>query len=175
MSRMKQISIDFEVEKTIFANKNSRSESENDVLRRMLLSLPPKVPQKNVAAIAHPQEVKRRGKWSVHLLGEEHKTANMKDAYCTLLRLLADLDSGFLARFSELGSSARRFVAENELSVFIKSPHLAKDFASKLTDGWFVDTNVSEQQVASRARDAAKVAGLTYGLDLKIIESGRTI
>ena len=160
MSRMKQISIDFEVEKAIFANKNSRSESENDVLRRMLLSLPPTAPQKNVATIAHPKEVKRRGKWSVHLLGEEHKAANMKDAYCTLLRLLADLDSGFLAQFSEQGSSARRFVADNELSVFIKSPHLAKDFATKLTEGWFVDTNVSEQQVGTRARVAARVAGI---------------
>ena len=37
MSRMKQISIDVEVNRVIEANRNAFSESENDILRRLLL------------------------------------------------------------------------------------------------------------------------------------------
>jgi len=44
-----------------------------------------------------------------------------------------------------------------------------------LVDGWFVDTNVSEQQVAKRVRVAAETAGLRYGIDVKVAEEGRTI
>ncbi len=131
--------------------------------------------QKEVPPVIEPRESKRRGKWAAQLLGKEHKTANMKDAYCTILRLLADLDAQFLLRFSMSGSSSRRFVAKDALSLYLKSPHLAKDFASKLVDGWFVDTNVSEQQVAKRVRIAAETAGLRYGVDFKVSENGRTI
>jgi hypothetical protein len=175
MPRMKQISIDVDVDKAIYANRLTLSESENDILRRMLLSpIPPKL-QRRVAPIIEPRESKRRGKWAVHLLGEEHKAANMKDAYCTILRLLADLDAQFLPRFSMFKSSSRRFIAKEAISLYMKSPHLAEDFASKLVDGWFVDTNVSEQQVAKRVRVAAEAAGLRYGVDVKVSEEGRTI
>lgn len=175
MPRMKQISIDVDVDKAIYANRLTLSESENDILRRMLLS---PIQPKNLGRVKQfiePRESKRRGKWSAQLLGDEHKTANMKDAYCTILRLLADLDVQFLPRFSVIKSSSRRYVAKDATSLYLKSPHLAQDFASGLVDGWFVDTNVSEQQVAKRVRAAAETAGLRYGIDVKISENGRTI
>jgi negative regulator of replication initiation len=175
MPRMKQISIDVDVDKAIYANRLTLSESENDILRRMLLSpAHPSLP-KRVAPIGIPRELKRRGKWSVHLLGDEHKAANMKDAYCILLGLLADLDSEFLEQFSVLGSSSRRYIAKNALSLFTKSAHLAKDHATSLNEEWFADTNVSRQQVGKRTRAAVAIAGLDYGIDVKITEAGRTI
>lgn len=175
MARMKQISIDVDVDKAIYANRNTHSESENDILRRMLLSPTAPAPHKNPMRIAPPQESRHRGDWSVFLNGEEARTANMKGAYCALLRLLAEQDLQFLQRFSGLKSRTRRFVARDGASLFQSSPHLAKDHAAALTDGWFVDTNLSKTQVSARARAAAETAGLIYGSQVRITEAGQII
>lgn len=175
MPRMKQISIDVDVDKAIYARRLTLAESENDILRRMLLPSSPPKQQARADLVVHPKESKRRGSWSVQLLGEEHKVANMKDAYCTLLRLLADLDAKFLSKYSAHGTTSRKYVARSAEGLFMSSPHLATDFATLLVDGWFVDTNVSKGQVAKRVRAAADTVGLRYGVDVKATESGRTI
>ena len=174
MPRMKQISIDVEVSRVIESNRNSFSESENDILRRLLLAQTPSTNQSLTRPALHHQESRRRGEWSVFLDGKEVRTANMKDAYCKMLLLLAERDQTFLQKFSQLKSRSRRYVARDARALFEASPHLAKDFAAELSPGWYVDINLSKQQVGQRARAAADTAGLKYGSGLRISEAGRT-
>ena len=175
MARMKQISIDVEVSRVVESNRNSFSESENDILRRLLLVLSPSAKSPPAVTAMHPQATKRRGAWSFFLEGNEIRTANMKDAYCKMLLMLAERDPNFLQLFSQLRSRSRRYVATDKRSLFEASPHLANDFAAELSPGWFVDTNLSKQQVSKRARAAAETAGLKYGSGMRIAEAGRTV
>ena len=175
MPRTKQISIDVEVSRVIESRRNSFAESENDILRRMLLTPASPARQKVVAQITPARDSRRRGEWTITLDGTEFRAANMKDAYCTLLRKLAERDPQFLPKFSALKSRSRQFVAKDAVFLFRTSPHLAKDHATELTSGWFVDTNLSQQQVGLRVRAAAETANLKYGSQLMIAQSGQTI
>lgn len=61
------------------------------------------------------------------------------------------------------------------VDLYLSSPHLAAKYAIELVPGWFVDGNLSEEQVGKRARAAALAIGLTYGTDVWIKDRGRTI
>lgn len=177
MPRLKQIGIDVDVNRAIENARQSFSESENDVLRRVLLgerqrpAPQPKSPRP--AMVDEP--VRLRGLWSVEVKGERSSAANMKDAYRILLLKLEDLMPGFLERFSQERSRSRKFVALNPVDLYDSAPHLAEDHARSLKDDWYFDTNLSTEQVAKRARVAAKVAGLAYGRDVKLMENLRVI
>jgi negative regulator of replication initiation len=172
---MKQISIDVEVSRVIESNRNAFSESENDILRRMLLGQHFSAQKKTNAPIPQQQGTRRRGEWSLVFEGSEIAAANMIDAYCKMLLKLSERDPNFLRNFSQLKSRSRRYVARDPRTLYISSPHLAKDFARELTPDWFVDLNLSEQQVGQRVRDAAEVVDLRYGHQIRLLKSGRTI
>lgn len=175
MPRTKQISIDVEVNRIIESNRNTFSESENDILRRLLV-IPAAQTHASVKAPDRlPQDTRRRGAWSVQITGEEFQATNMKNAYCIMLRELANLDSNFLIEFSKQKSRSRRFVAREAMSLYQSSPDLAKDYAAELVPGWYVDTNLSQQQVKKRAQAAAEVAGLKYGTEVTISVNDRNI
>jgi hypothetical protein len=172
VAKMKQIAIDVDVNRAIENNRLSFGESENDILRRMIVgqtstTQPPRKPSS--------RQFRQRGEWEVHLNGDAHGAANLKDAYCQLLRLLGKRDPAFLDTFAGRQARARRFVARKPEALYLNSPHLAKDHAERLQEGWYVDTNLSKEQVASRAREAADTAGLIYGSQVKITEAGQTI
>ena len=175
MPKTKQISIDVDVHRIIESNRNSFAESDNDILRRMLLNPTKEAQRKPPPQTTASRDSRRRGEWTITLEGNERSAANMKGAYCALLRMLSERDPQFLLKFSTLRSRTRQFVAREPASLFRSSPHLAKDYATELTTGWFVDTNLSEQQVSRRIRDAANTAQLVYGSQVKIAEAGRII
>jgi hypothetical protein len=172
MGKMKQIAIDVDVNRAIESNRLSFGESENDILRRMVLETTVTAPRPRKPST---RQVRQRGDWEVHLNGSTYDAANLKDAYCQLLGLLGKSDSAFFDRFATRQARARRFVARKPEALYLNSPHLAKDHASPLQGGWYVDTNLSTEQVAFRAREAADTAGLTYGTQVKITAAGQTI
>ena len=75
---------------------------------------------------------------------------------------------GFLERFAAERGKSRRFVARRPEDLFPASPNFARQFAPHLKDNWYFDSNLSADQVASRARIAARLAGLHYGSDVRI-------
>ena len=78
-------------------------------------------------------------------------------------------DSEFFEKLSKVEiSAARRIIAKEPEELFIKSPHLAKDYAERLNDKWWVDINISQQQVETRIKDACKIVGLKFGVDLTL-------
>ena len=172
MARLKQIGIDVDVHRAIEAQRLSFAEAENDILRRILLT--PRE-RSSPAPKTRISETRQRGDWAIRLGNETYDAANLKDAYCGLLRRLAAKYPAFITDFARQSSRSRAFVARVPDQLYKNSPHLAKDHAQKLIDGWFVDTNLSESQVSQRVRAAAVTANLVYGKDVSIAESGRTI
>lgn len=189
MPKFKQIGIDVDVHRAIEGRRRSFSESENDILRRLLLPTdhlarernrrpppPPSAGQKEVRVQSAPDKATRsRGLWSVEILGERKPAANLQDAYRQLLLHLYARRPDFLEKFAREGGRSRRFVARSARDLYLKSPHLAEAHARELPNGWYFDSNLSKEQVAKRARVAARLCGLHYGTDLRILENLREI
>lgn len=175
---MRQIGIGVEVHRLIERHRRALSESENDILARILPLVPvARAPAESlaVAAAPAPRGTRRRGQWAVEVRGERVPAANLKSAYRTLLEILDTRYPDFLADFAEEKGRRRRFVARAPAQLYPASPHLAKRHAAPLGAGWHYDTNVSTVQVARRARIAARICGLRYGRDVRILENLREI
>jgi negative regulator of replication initiation len=175
--RLKQVGIDVDVNRVIENARRTLAESHNDILRRLLLGELRLRPSQsaNPRRAATDEPVRLRGLWSVEVKGERLPAANLKDAYRVLLLKLDSIAPRFLDQFSQERSRSRRFVALNPADLYDSAPHLAADHAKLLNDDWYFDTNLSTEQVAKRARVAARVAGLTYGRDVKVMENLRLI
>jgi negative regulator of replication initiation len=177
--KLKQIAIDVDVNRAIENQRRSFSESENDILRRILLPITPETrpprPKATAPDTASAIVTRSRGQWTVEILGERRPAANLQDAYRRLLLHFHARRPDFLQKFSLEKGRSRRFVARKPSDLYLKSPHLASDHAKELTPGWYFDTNLSMEQVASRARVAARLCGLHYGTDVRILENLREI
>jgi hypothetical protein len=180
VARLKQIGIDVDVNGVIESHRRAFSETDNDILRRILL---PTSGQKKLTAPA-PARIQRdvdsspsraRGLWAVEFLGERKAAANLKDAYRTFLLHLNGRCPDFLEKFSRESARSRRFVARNPADLYFRSPHLAAAHARKLFDGWYYDTNLSTEQVGSRIRIAARLCNLHYGSDVRILDNLKEI
>jgi hypothetical protein len=178
MGRLKQIGIDVDVHRSIEQARQSFSESENDILRRLLLgeaALRRSALPKRSRIIGLEDAVRSRGLWSVDVKGERISAANMKEAYRTLLLKLDEVSPNFIERFASERARSRRFVARKPTDLYDSSPHLADEYAQPLKDGWYYDTNLSTEQVAKRARVAARVAGLSYGREVRLLDNLREV
>ena len=82
------------------------------------------------------------------------------------LRRLAELDPQILERLFEKPTKARRIVARRPEDLYLKTPRLAKEHAARLTDQWWVDTNLSRPQCVQRLKTACEVAGIEIGNEL---------
>ena len=179
MGRMKQVGIDVDANRMIEQHRRSFAESTNDILRRILPLVPPSadppVPSATHSVPPPPAGTRVRGQWTVEVLGDRIPAANLKSAYRSLLEALSNREAGFMARFSEEKGRSRRFVARTPEQLYAASPHLARRHAERLADGWYFDTNLSTAQVATRAKIAARICGLRYGADVRILENLREI
>ncbi|HEX8307206.1 MAG TPA: hypothetical protein VF645_02165 [Allosphingosinicella sp.] len=199
MAELKQVGIDVEVNRMIEAHRRGFSESANDILRRVLPFVPP--PGASQAPIAthdgsapaarapgqwaldgHVESARTasagtrsRGQWAVEIEGRRIPVPNLKAAYRTLLLSLEERHPDFLSRFAEEKGRSRRFVAQTPGGLYTASPHLAKKHAEPLVDGWYFDSNLSTDQAARRSRIAARLCGLRYGADVRILENLREI
>lgn len=163
MARMKQIAIDVDVNRAIESGRRTFSETENDILRRLLLQA--NVPQpENHGKSERPRTsvARARGAWIARIGGESYPGQNLKEAYKLLLLQLQKRHPDFLAKFSALKARSRRFVAKRPQDLYLSSPHLADEFAEPLVDGWYVDTNLSQEQVSKRVEEAARALGLKF-------------
>lgn len=182
MPRFKQIGIDLDVNRAIEARRRSFAETPNDILRRMVLAgagnaVPGQTSSRagDREGPATPGNPRIRGLWTVELRGQRKSAANLKEAYRTLLLWLHAEFPEFLKGFSEARGKSRRFIARIPTLLYLNSPHLAKNHAQALTEGWFFDTNLSTEQVGGRARIAARLCGLRYGADVRILDNLREI
>lgn len=175
---IREIDIDVDVHRAIERARVSFGESENDILRRLLLA--PRgskaaPPRSEAAPKPARTEPRRRGLWTVEIGGRKIPAANLKHAYRTLLRELDASHPHFLESFAAEQARGRRFVARSPAGLYGRSPHLARRHAERLADGWYFDSNLSSEQVSRRARIAARLCGLHYGPDLRILDNLREV
>jgi AraC-like DNA-binding protein len=180
MVELKRIGIDLDVNRVIEAHRRSFEESENDILRRLLLADATEVDATNGLSLVTDLDVasfgmRNRGFWQVAWDSKVVGATSLKDAYCQLLVMANTAVPNLLDRLASERARSRRYVARQPGDLYLSSPHLAKDHAIEVVPGWFVDLNLSEAQVAKRARVAARLAGLAYGSAVWIRNSGRTI
>jgi hypothetical protein len=166
MAKLKQIGIDVDINRKIEANRISFSESENDILRRILLKLPeakvvPTKPTKRNATEEH----RTRGDWVVSFFGTTHSAPNMKEAYKKLLLLFDEKYPDFLQKFAGRSSRSRLFISKRPEEIYGNAPHLAQDYAKPLARGWFYDSNLSKEQVDARLSVAGEVVNAAFGRD----------
>jgi hypothetical protein len=173
------IEIDLDVHRAIERARDSLGEDENDILRRLLLTPQARRPRRlaatSAASRAAAGPARSRGLWSVEIGGRRLPAANLKHAYCTLLRELDSAHPRFLEDFAREKERSRRFVARTPADLYSRSPHLARAHAQPLCGGWYFDTNLSTTQVAKRARIAARLCGLHYGSDVRLLDNLREI
>jgi hypothetical protein len=179
MARHKQIGIDVDVNGVIEQARQSFAETENDILRRLLLGSPPagkgRTPSPRPVAGGPRGPSRSRGLWTVELADERLPAGSLKEAYLVALEQLQARFPDFLTRFSRQKGRARRYVARSPSDLYAKSPHLAEKNAYPLGGGWFVDTNLSTEQVAKRVKVAAHLCGLLYGRDFRLLDNLREI
>ena len=184
-----EIQVDVEVNRAIEQGRLAFGESANDILRRLLL--PARRGRARVRPAADATDgaaadttaggapaagpSRSRGLWSVEIAGKRIAAANLKHAYRLLLRELDAAHPHFLAAFADEKTFGRRYVARTPAALFARSPHLARRHAAPIGDGWYFDTNVSVAQVARRARIAARLCGLPYGSEVRILDNLREI
>lgn len=174
MCDLRQIDIDLDLHHTIEAGRISFSETDNDILRRLLgIGVAQKAVEK-VPKIADAVVSRVRGKWKISISGTDYPAGSLIEAYKTLLDVLAAKDSHFLERFSEEGTWARRYVAREPSALYINSPNLV-GYAHRLNDGWYYDANLSEIQIIKRAKIACAMCGMNFGRDVAIMEGDRAI
>ncbi len=180
---MKKIEVDVDVNRVIEGARRSFAETPNDILRRLLLEsapaaegLAPEAPLVAVGELELPRFGERiMGHWQAKIGEAVVSATSLRDAYCRFIILAHQHDQEFLERFAKLKSRARRYVARNPNDLYLNSPHLAKNHAVEILPGTFIDSNLSESQIAQRARAAARELGLAYGKDAWIREETRTI
>ena len=101
--------------------------------------------------------------------GERVETRSARE---TLAALIVKFDRGnpaFMERFYVAATTrSRRLVSRNRSDLYDK-PHLV-EHAMKLENGWWLGTNLSQNQIRSHIKTACSVAGITFGKELSLIE-----
>lgn len=176
---LRSIAIDVEVHRAIEHARVAFGETENEILRRLILPArgvrPRPRPAREAGGAPAGGPPRRRGLWSVEIGGRRIAAANLKQAYRLLLRELDAAYPHFLASFAGEKTFGRRYVARTPAGLYARSPHLARRYAAPIGDGWYFDANVSAGQVSRRARVAARLCGLCYGSDARILDNMREI
>jgi len=170
----RQVEIDLDVHRAIERARAALGESDNDILRRLLLAPGGKPAKRAVPQARASGAVRSRGLWSVEIAGRRLPAANLKQAYRLLLRELAAAYPHFLEDFAREKERTRRFVARLPADLYGRSPHLARH-AQPLGGSWYFDSNLSAVQIAKRARIAARLCGLHYGSDVRILDNLKEI
>jgi hypothetical protein len=170
------IEIGIDVHRAIERARVALGESEDDILRRLFRAgrIRTSRPSGPTGAPGPPGPSRGRGLWSLEIGGRRIPAANAKQAYRLLLRELAAAHPHFLEAFAEERGRSRRFVARSPAGLYDKSAHLARH-AEPLIDGWYFDSNLSGARIARLARIAARLCGLHYGSDVRILDTLREI
>ena len=87
----------------------------------------------------------------------------------TILRFDQD-DPTFMERFYKASTTRRRRLVSRDRAELYDNPHLVSE-AKDLGNGWWIGTNLSQQQIRTHIRTACTVARIEFGSELTLIES----
>ena len=102
------------------------------------------------------------------LFGTTKTTKTAKDAYLEILRKMATRDSEFCEKLSKkIPGRTRNPLARTRREINPKRPDLTKN-AVELLSGWWIDTNVSNDDKLCNLKRACEVINIEYGKDLVV-------
>jgi negative regulator of replication initiation len=169
---MFEIAVDIDVYKIIEAKRTAFTQDRNDILRQILGLCPAlEVSIDRNPAENDPTPDRRRkratGAYKFSLLGTYYSEPNLKSAYMKILRLFSDRSAAFLEDYAKLETASRRFISRDRDNLYKKSGHLSHS-AEIFIDDWWIDVNLSQEQVESRLLKACDTAKLNFDSDLKL-------
>ena len=133
------------------------------------------IPYADVDAVSAPLEVpnvktsklqRRSGDYWLEIRGKRVECVSLKELLAEGLRALEKAKPGMLDMLSLIKVRSRRIVARDASQLFDK-PHLAKDYAEKLVNGWYYGTNNSARETSVWLERATELAALSWGGDFK--------
>jgi excisionase family DNA binding protein len=133
-----------------------------------LVSSPTAKPNTRPVAV----EQKRKGRTqAVQLLfrGEQFDMPSYSTAVIWVIEKLAAADGTFLSRLGAIRRGKRRYVAQSRDDLYFNRPDLP---AKQMRNGWWIGTNYKRADFERMLRTACEIAGLRFGVDLVITESG---
>lgn len=104
------------------------------------------------------------------LNGHFQPARNARDVLAKVFVELANRDAPFLERFATLPKHGRtrRYLAPTPNHLYPERPDLARDFSQEIKPGWWLGINLSRARINRIIEMACEVAGLRYGVDLKV-------
>lgn len=169
---MRSVELSLNTYKAIEAHRLSFEESHDEIIRRVCIKASSlQAAQQRAALRSGATGQRRRGNLSLDMLGERQPQANLKSAYLAALRGLLRYKHNLFELLSLEGTSRRKWVAKSPEALFQRSPHLAARHAEKILPNWFVDTNLSKDQILRRIKRAAALAGVRYGHEIKLLDN----
>lgn len=103
------------------------------------------------------------------LRGTVYQCSSARDVLTKVFERLSALDASFPERMAARPKHGRkrRYIARERQDLYPDRPDLARDYAHRLSNGWWISTNYGTRQIEGRILPmAAEVAGLDYGTDL---------
>jgi hypothetical protein len=171
MTGLTSVSLSLATYKAIEAQRLSFTESHDAIIRRALAERAGRRTRLAGRAAAPGRGAPRkRGCVQVVLFGREQDVFNLRDAYLVILTALIRHKASLLQLLATEGSARRRWVARSPEALFVTAPHLASEHAHQIAPDWYIDTNVSRAQIVSRLTVAARLAGYSFGEDVRIAE-----
>ncbi|HKB24951.1 MAG TPA: hypothetical protein VKG64_07830 [Methylomirabilota bacterium] len=104
------------------------------------------------------------------LSGQTYPARNARDVLVKVFAALADRDPMFLERFATLPKHGRtrRYLARSRDDLYPGRSDLVRDFSYELKPGWWLGINLSRNAIERIVEMACVVAGVRYGVDLKV-------
>jgi hypothetical protein len=117
---------------------------------------------------------RRSGDYWFEVKGKRTECSSLKELLAEALKSLERTKPGTLDSLSRIRGRSRRIVARDANQLFDK-PHLVKEYAERLNNGWYYGTNNSARETCVWMQRAAECAGLKSGSDFLIsLEPGVT-
>lgn len=110
----------------------------------------------------------KRGRYRATLIGDVIVADSLREMLANVLNRLADMDGGFLSRFSAWQGRTRRHVARRREVIHPGRDDLNRRYTEEFRPGWWIGTNYSAADVRRILKDACWVAGISFGGDLSI-------
>ncbi len=171
MSNLAQITVSLSTWKALESARLSFDEDHDAIIRRALVLRSTKK-KHAFAKTAQPYspQTRKRGDISVFVSDRVTNVPNLKMAYVTILIQLVKKRPSLFQSLLQEGNDRRRWIALKPEALFPLSPHLARQHAYQIAPNWFVDTNLSRQQIEARLEKAARLAGLCWGETVRIAD-----
>lgn len=158
-SSVKGIEIDVDVNRAIENGRRDFGESPNEILRRLLgIDMDVAGADSAVPRVRHPRS---SGAYSTRLGTKTVEANSLKELLARSILVGERLHPGFIEMLSQHPTPKGRFVVARSVSgLYPRSPQLA-EYAERLNEDWWFDTNVGRNQVGAYLTTFARLLQLS--------------